>query len=779
MKEVSRIALSFFLFILQDQFLQAGPIPKLFNTGVDDNKSILGAGVVDPHYRIIVSADPDFGPGPNAYTLLPGYPVGAPRWMDEGPSSRWIAPQANQNYPNNGVNKPGLYTYQTTFDLTGLDPATAHITMNLAADDDILALRLNSIDLGVNGVNGFDRYSTIEIPLGSAFITGTNALEFDVTNGGTEPNPTGLRVDMTSRVVIPNEPPSVLQQPLSQTVIVGDLVNFAVEADGAPPVTYQWRFKGNPISGATDATYTIMGATTNNAGDYTVVISNSFGQITSGPATLTVLVPFPGIYNTGISDNRVVLDDDLLDPHYRLVLNANDSTSSDAFVEDASVGSLISGRWIPNSSKSKWIGPLPDTTSTASGNYSYQLALNLTGLDPATAFIAGSWATDDSGSVFLNGVDTGFKSTSASTFSTFTITNGFVSGTNLLEFRVNNAASGNTGLRVENLRGTAQPQTTTNIPPSIVKQPQGTTNLVGTSATFVVVADGSAPLNYQWYKGTNALTDKTSATLTISPLIVTDAGSYSVEVTNPFGTATSSTVQLGVYQTELGIFNTGVDTYGALLPLGAIDPHYALIASADSTYPGPLTYALSGVPTAWLANGPDSEWISVRPSGRGSALAGQYTFRLMFNLQANDVATASISGSSANDDEFLDVLLNGNSLGINTWGFTAYKDLIIPAGSPFIAGTNTLDFVVNNGADGPIGLRLDNMVLAGVTITIHLTINSSNGTISISWDQAGTLQSADQVTGPYNTVPGVNGNSFQAQANASKQKFYRVSSPQN
>src|SRR5439155_1548061 len=314
------------------------------------------------------------------------------------------------------------------------------------------------------------------------------------------------------------------------------------------------------VSGATDATYTIMGATTNNAGDYTAVISNSFGQITSGPATLTVLVPFPGIYNTGISDNRVVLDDDLLDPHYRLVLNANDSTSSDAFVEDASVGSLISGRWIPNSSKSKWIGPLPDT-------------------------------------------------------------------------------------------------------PSIVKQPQGTTNLVGTSATFVVVADGSAPLNYQWYKGTNALTDKTSATLTISPLIVTDAGSYSVEVTNPFGTATSSTVQLGVYQTELGIFSTGVDTYAALLPLGAIDPHYALIASADSTYPGPLTYALSGVPTAWLANGPDSEWISVRPSGRGSALAGQYTFRLMFNLQANDVATASISGSSANDDEFLDVLLNGNSLG--------------------------------------------------------------------------------------------------------------------
>ena len=34
-------------------------------------------------------------------------------------------------------------------------------------------------------------------------------------------------------------------------------------------------------------------------------------------ATLTVLVPFPGIYNTGLSDSRTVLADSLVDPHYK------------------------------------------------------------------------------------------------------------------------------------------------------------------------------------------------------------------------------------------------------------------------------------------------------------------------------------------------------------------------------------------------------------------------------------------------------------------------------
>ncbi|SRR6266704_3200929 len=77
-------------------------VPKLFNSGVDDSGALLANGQVDPHYRITASADANF-PGPDAFALLPGFPVGP--WIDEGPNSRWIAPQASQATGN----APGIY----------------------------------------------------------------------------------------------------------------------------------------------------------------------------------------------------------------------------------------------------------------------------------------------------------------------------------------------------------------------------------------------------------------------------------------------------------------------------------------------------------------------------------------------------------------------------------------------------------------------------------------------------------------------------------------------
>src|SRR6266540_2933410 len=122
--------------------LQAGPIPKLFNTGVDDTGALLAESQGDSHYTIAASPDPNF-PGPDAFTLEPGYPVGP--WIEEGPNSRWIAPQANQRTGN----APGVYTFGTTFDLTGLDPASAQISGRTSADNSIVAVRLNANDLGI------------------------------------------------------------------------------------------------------------------------------------------------------------------------------------------------------------------------------------------------------------------------------------------------------------------------------------------------------------------------------------------------------------------------------------------------------------------------------------------------------------------------------------------------------------------------------------------------------------------------------------------------------
>jgi hypothetical protein len=72
---------------------------------------------------------------------------------------------------------------------------------------------------------------------------------------------------------------------------------------------------------------------------------------------------------------------------------------------------------------------------------------------------------------------------------------------------------------------------------------------VGTFATFTVAASGGSPLTYQWYFNGRAITGAASATLTVSPVSVDNAGEYSVRVTNAQGGATSQSAVLGVTST--------------------------------------------------------------------------------------------------------------------------------------------------------------------------------------------------------------------------------------
>jgi pectate lyase len=76
--------------------------------------------------------------------------------------------------------------------------------------------------------------------------------------------------------------------------------------------------------------------------------------------------------------------------------------------------------------------------------------------------------------------------------------------------------------------------------PVIVADPQGQTVAAGGSATFTVVASGSAPLSYQWYFNTNTpLANATNTSLTLTNLQTTNTGTYHVVVTNVAGSATS------------------------------------------------------------------------------------------------------------------------------------------------------------------------------------------------------------------------------------------------
>ncbi|MBI5772005.1 MAG: immunoglobulin domain-containing protein [Verrucomicrobia bacterium] len=84
------------------------------------------------------------------------------------------------------------------------------------------------------------------------------------------------------------------------------------------------------------------------------------------------------------------------------------------------------------------------------------------------------------------------------------------------------------------------------VAPTITAHPQSQAVSAGQSVTFSVGASGSAPLNYQWKKGTTDIAGATLATYTIAAVATGDAGSYSVVVTNAAGSAGSNAATLTV-----------------------------------------------------------------------------------------------------------------------------------------------------------------------------------------------------------------------------------------
>jgi len=88
-------------------------------------------------------------------------------------------------------------------------------------------------------------------------------------------------------------PPSILSQPASQTVGVGQTATFRVGASGTAPLSYQWRKNGASV-GTSASSYTTPATTAaDNGSRYDVVVSNSLGSATSNVATLTVTAGGP------------------------------------------------------------------------------------------------------------------------------------------------------------------------------------------------------------------------------------------------------------------------------------------------------------------------------------------------------------------------------------------------------------------------------------------------------------------------------------------------------
>ncbi|MBI2825612.1 MAG: PEP-CTERM sorting domain-containing protein [Planctomycetia bacterium] len=162
-----------------------------------------------------------------------------------------------------------------------------------------------------------------------------------------------------------------------------------------------------------------------------------------------------------------------------------------------------------------------------------------------------------------------------------------------------------------------------------------------------------------------------------------------------------------------GLFNTGVDAGGNVLPDGSVDPHYTLISSDDPSFPGPNALVVNApLPGTWVANSSTSKWISARSSlGVEQTLAaGTYIYRLSFDLTGFDFTQAAITGDWAVDDIGL-ILLNGTYVPFttNVTGPGSLTSFSIPSTANFVAGVNHLDFAVINSAPGASGLRIEGL----------------------------------------------------------------------
>ena len=160
-------------------------------------------------------------------------------------------------------------------------------------------------------------------------------------------------------------PPLISTQPQSQTNASGTTVTFSVVATGSAPLSYQWSFDGTNLDGAVGATLTLTNVQSDEAGDYTVGVTNAFGGSQSSNAILTVAALPPTI---------------LVQP-----VNQTNTAGLTASFNVSAAGSLpLSYQWT-------WNG-----TNVAGGT---NATLVLTAVQPDQAGIYEVWVTNEFGTV--------------------------------------------------------------------------------------------------------------------------------------------------------------------------------------------------------------------------------------------------------------------------------------------------------------------------------------------------------------------------------------------
>lgn len=342
-------------------------------------------------------------------------------------------------------------------------------------------------------------------------------------------------------------PPTIQQQPQSQTVNAGSDAVFKVGASSLGPLTYQWRFNGQNLAASNAPVLLLPAVLASQAGDYYVAISNAAGSVTSAVATLTVLTA-PEI---------------LRPPHDQVGAVGTNITFSVAArsLAPLSFQWRFNGSDIPGATSSNLV--LRNVQPPNAGNYSVVIT-NVAGLVTSptvrlTVTLPPIITSQPKDQVGVAGGTATFYVMAASAgplayqwrYENTELTN--ASANSLSLTNLSSAQAGQYSVVVSNVAGSVSSTPawlTVLVPPVITAQPRNQTATRGANVTFAISAEGSQPLGYVWRLNGANIAGATNSTLHLSRIAATQAGTYSVVVTNAAGSATSHPATLTILRSR-------------------------------------------------------------------------------------------------------------------------------------------------------------------------------------------------------------------------------------
>ncbi|NPV63084.1 MAG: hypothetical protein HPY61_10750 [Methanotrichaceae archaeon] len=343
-----------------------------------------------------------------------------------------------------------------------------------------------------------------------------------------------------------NLKPSIAVQPQSQNTCEGSPVQFSVQASGTEPMSYQWMKNGAEIPGEVSPSLQIKEVMANDAGGYSVTISNCCGLVVSGVASLNV-------------DSRPSI---IVQPQSQVV--CQDSEVS--FCVQAGGTEPLEYQWardgadIPGANQSCFA--IPGASLDSAGSYSVRVS-NRCG---QTVSEAAALQINVKPSILVQPMSQMACEGSPVTFSVQArgsmpleyqwLKDGTeIPGANLSLYAIPVASAdsaGNYSVLIGNGCGQAtsvEAALEISMKPSILVGPRSRSACEGSEVIFEVQAAGTEPLGYQWMKDGIEILGANLSTYVI-PVVSTDsAGSYSAVVSNVCGQARSNEGILEINQT--------------------------------------------------------------------------------------------------------------------------------------------------------------------------------------------------------------------------------------